>query len=85
MASTNPLDKAAAAFKKQEQQREGTKAMAEYQAGLVAEEKKTAKLRALRLAREAKDAEAEAAAPAPKARAKPAEKKQLAKKAKAAQ
>jgi hypothetical protein len=35
MAST-PLDKAAAAFKKQEQAREGAKAMSEYQASLAA-------------------------------------------------
>jgi hypothetical protein len=67
MAST-PLDKAAAAFKKQEQQREGAKAMAEYQASLAAEERKTARLRELRLAREAEIADAEAAAPRSKAR-----------------
>lgn len=46
-------DKAAAAFKKQEQAREGAKAMAEYQADLVAEQQKIEKLRALRLAHEA--------------------------------
>jgi hypothetical protein len=46
-------DKAAAAFKKQEQAREGAKAMAEYQADMIAEQKKIEKLRALRLAHEA--------------------------------
>ena len=66
----NPMDKAAAAFKKEEQRREGAKNMADYQQAAIAEEKKTARLRALRLAHEAKQAEADAAAaadtPAPK-------------------
>ena len=53
MASPNVIDKAAAAFKKEERQREGAKAMVEYKAALAAEEKKTERLRALRLAREA--------------------------------
>jgi hypothetical protein len=53
MAPTNPIDKAAAAFKKQQQQREGQTAMAEYQAAMAKEERKTEKLRALRLARDA--------------------------------
>jgi hypothetical protein len=82
MTSAKTLDKATAAFKKQEQAREGAKAMAEYQADLIAEQKKTEKLRALRLAREAAEAaEAETAvlvakpkaakkASKPKARAK---------------
>jgi hypothetical protein len=52
VASTNPVDKAAAAFKKQQQAREGEKAMAEYRAAQIAEEKKTERLRALRLAQE---------------------------------
>jgi predicted metal-dependent hydrolase len=52
VASTNTVDKAAAAFKKQQQAREGEKAMAEYRAAQIAEEKKTERLRALRLARE---------------------------------
>lgn len=52
MASTNTVDKAAAAFKKQQQAREGEKAMAEYRAAQIAEEKKTERLRAMRLARE---------------------------------
>lgn len=66
----NPMDKAAAAFKKEEQRREGAKNMADYQQAAIAEEKKTARLRALRLEHEAKQAEAgaaaAAAAPAPK-------------------
>jgi hypothetical protein len=52
VASTNTVDKAAAAFKKQQQAREGEKAMAEYRAAQIAEEKKTERLRALRLAQQ---------------------------------
>ncbi|HEX5778039.1 MAG TPA: transcriptional regulator [Xanthobacteraceae bacterium] len=72
MASSNPMDKAAAAFKKEEQRREGAKNMAEFQAAQLAEQKKIERLRALRLAHEAQQAEIEAAAPAakPKAAAK---------------
>jgi Tfp pilus assembly protein PilX len=45
-------DRAEAAFKKKEQQlREGQQAMAEYQAACAATREKTARLRALRLAR----------------------------------
>jgi len=40
-------------FKKEQQQREAEKAMAEYRAELQATREKTARLRALRLAREA--------------------------------
>lgn len=68
MASSNPMDKAAAAFKKEEQRREGAKNLAEIQAAQMAEQKKIERLRALRLAHEAQLAEAEAAAPAPKAK-----------------
>jgi hypothetical protein len=46
--------RAEALFKKQEQAREGQKAMTEYQAEREATLNKTARLRALRLAREAK-------------------------------
>jgi hypothetical protein len=46
------MDKAAAAFKKEQQAREGEKAMAEYRAAQAAEELKTERLRALRLARD---------------------------------
>jgi hypothetical protein len=52
VASTNAMDKAQAAFRKEEQQREGAKAMKEYLASKLAEEKKTERLRALRLAQE---------------------------------
>jgi Tfp pilus assembly protein PilX len=46
-------DRAEAAFKKKEQQlREGQQAMAEYEAARAATREKTARLRALRLARE---------------------------------
>jgi len=45
--------RAEALFKKQEQQREGEKAMAEYVAQREAVRERTARLRALRLAREA--------------------------------
>lgn len=51
--ASNPMDKAAAAFKKEEQRREGQMHMAEYKAAKAAEEKKTERLRALRLARDA--------------------------------
>jgi hypothetical protein len=52
--------RAEALFKKEEQRREGEQAMAEYQAERQATLEKTARLRALRLAREAavKDAAA---------------------------
>ena len=56
MASSNPMDKAAAAFKKEEQRREGAKNMAEIQAAQMAEQKKIERLRALRLAHEAQPA-----------------------------
>jgi hypothetical protein len=48
--------RADALFKKEEQQREGQKAMAEYVKERQAELEKTARLRALRLAREAEGA-----------------------------
>jgi hypothetical protein len=74
----NPMDKAERAFKKEEQRREGVKNMADYQQATAAEEKKTARLRALRLAHEAQQAEADAVAAAA------APKKKAAKKAKKA-
>ena len=47
-------DRAEAAFKKREEQlREGQQAMAEYEAARAATREKTARLRALRLARDA--------------------------------
>jgi hypothetical protein len=93
VASTNPVDKAAAAFKKQQQAREGEKAMAEYRAAQIAEEKKTERLRAMRLARESEpdfaattalaDAASERGAPARKPiapRRKPAQRRTTARK-----
>jgi hypothetical protein len=46
-------DRAEAAFKKEKQLREGQQAMAEYEAACAAAREKTARLRALRLARDA--------------------------------
>jgi hypothetical protein len=58
--------KAEASFKrKAEQAREGKVAMAEYEAAGRALRERTAKLRELRLAKEAADREAEAAKPKP--------------------
>jgi hypothetical protein len=47
------LERAEALFKKEQQRREGAEAMAEYEAGMKAVRERTARLRALRLAREA--------------------------------
>jgi len=60
-------DRANASFKRKElQAREGAKAMADYEADSRAVEKKTARLKALRLAREEQDRQAAAAKkPAP--------------------
>jgi hypothetical protein len=64
------MDKAAKAFKKEEQRREGVKNMAEFQQAQIAVEKKTERLRAMRLAHEAQMAEAELAAQAAKPKSK---------------
>ncbi|MEX2126828.1 MAG: hypothetical protein WD871_01105 [Xanthobacteraceae bacterium] len=53
-------------FKKAQQAEEGKKAMAEYEANAIAMRKKTERLKALRLARDAEEAAAEPAAPAKK-------------------
>ncbi|MGH6769600.1 MAG: hypothetical protein ACRECO_11335 [Xanthobacteraceae bacterium] len=54
MSSTAARERAESAFQKKERQlAEGRVAMAEYEAGRAAEREKTARLRALRLAREA--------------------------------
>jgi hypothetical protein len=74
----DPMDKAEKAFKKEEQRREGKKNLADYEQAAIVEQKKTERLRALRLAHEAQQAEADAAAAA----AEPAPKKKAAKKAK---
>jgi hypothetical protein len=71
-------ERAEASFKRKEvQAREATKAMADYQAATAATREKTARLRKLRLAKEAADRDAAAKAPSkPKAAAKkPAAKK----------
>lgn len=57
--SKNTLDRAEASFKKDQRAREGAKAMAEYEAAGIAMREKTARLRALRLRKEAADAEGE--------------------------
>jgi hypothetical protein len=53
MNSDEAHRRAEALFKKEQQLREGQQAMAEYQAELRATREKTARLRALRLARDA--------------------------------
>ena len=56
-------EKAEASFKRKEiQAREGVAAMAEYEAGKIAERQKTARLRELRLAKEEQDRQDAAAA-----------------------
>lgn len=66
MADTSKADTANAQFKKAQREQDGKKAMAEYEADGIAMRAKTAKLRALRLARDAEQAATEAANPAPK-------------------
>ena len=62
MNSDQPQDRAEALFKKkQERLREGQQAMAEYQADRRAVGEKTARLRALRLARDAAESQPDAA------------------------
>ena len=62
MNSDQPQDRAEALFKKkQERLREGQQAMAEYQADRRAEGEKTARLQALRLARDAAESQPDAA------------------------
>jgi hypothetical protein len=53
-------DRAEANFKKEQRARDGAKAMAEYEAGIIATREKTARLRALRLAKEAAERKLEA-------------------------
>ena len=67
MNSDQPQDRAEALFKKkQERLREGQQAMAEYQADRRAVGEKTARLRALRLARDAAQSQADTARALPK-------------------
>jgi hypothetical protein len=55
---TEAMERAEASFKKEERAREGAKAMREYEAESRAVLEKTARLKALRLAKEAADREA---------------------------
>jgi hypothetical protein len=55
MNSDEARVRAEANFKKEERERDGAKAWADYQADLAATQEKTARLRALRLAKEAAD------------------------------
>ena len=55
MDSDQTRARAEASFKKEERAREGAKAMMEYEAEVRATQEKTARLRALRLAKEAAD------------------------------
>jgi hypothetical protein len=64
--SKEARERAEQKFKKKEiEARDASKAMAEYQAGLVAQREKTARLRALREAREAAEVVTRAAQPPP--------------------
>jgi hypothetical protein len=53
LSTTPNQDRAEAMFKKEQRQRDGQQAMAEYEAERRATHEKTARLRALRLARDA--------------------------------
>jgi hypothetical protein len=57
--SKDVTDRAEASFKKEERAREGAKAMREYEAESRAVREKTARLKSLRLAKEAADQQAE--------------------------
>jgi hypothetical protein len=59
--SKDVMERAEASFKKEERAREGAKAMREYEAESRAVHEKTARLRALRLAKEAAEKAAEEA------------------------
>ena len=64
--SKEALERAEQKFRKKEiEARDASKAMAEYQASLIAQREKTARLRALREAKQAADAAAGAARPPP--------------------
>jgi len=62
-------------FKKARQAEDGKRAMTEYENSAIASRAKTARLKALRLARDAQDAAAAAAAPPPAPKKKKAAKK----------
>jgi hypothetical protein len=84
VASSNPMDKAAAAFKKEEQKREGEKNMLEFRQAQIAVQQKTERLRALRLAHEARQAESETVEATPAAKPKVATRPRTAAKRKTA-
>jgi hypothetical protein len=65
--SKDVIDRAEASFKKEERAREGAKAMRDYEAEGRAVREKTARLRSLRLAKEATEAATEKAAQPKKA------------------
>ena len=64
MSSDEARARAETTFKKEQQAREGAKAWLEYEAEARATQEKTARLRALRLAKEAADREKPAVPPA---------------------
>jgi hypothetical protein len=66
LSSNQNTARAEAAFKKEQRQRDGEQAMAEYEATRRATLEKTARLRALRLARDAAPKPAPEKKPAPK-------------------
>jgi hypothetical protein len=80
--ASNLMEKAERAFKKEEQRREGAKNMSDYEQSLAAEQKKTERLRAMRLAHETQQAEAQADVSAAKPKAA-SRKKSATKKARA--
>jgi hypothetical protein len=80
VASSNPIDKAAAAFKKEEMRREGEKNLAAYRQAQIDEQRKIERLRTLRLAHEAGIAASQSELIDGDEPARPAKKKKPAKK-----
>ena len=74
MANKSAKDEAQAQFKKAQRAEDGKKAMSEYEAEGAAARAKTARLRELRLARDAAEAALPVAAPAPKKKSAKAKK-----------
>ena len=75
MADDSKKTAANSQFKKQRQAEDGKRAMTEYENSAIASRAKTARLRALRLARDAEEAAAAAAAPPAPAKKKVVKKK----------
>jgi hypothetical protein len=69
--SKDTVDRAEASFKKEERARDGAKAMREYEAEGHAVRERTARLKSLRLVKEASDREAQSKTAGRKSRAKP--------------